>query len=97
MEANKYTPYIKGGVLACFWYTFSFVAFCRLKHKIVELQTFRQQCGDLEQKANSFMQEKEEFEKEVRMIFGGFHKLQYRNCRLTQINNRKLLSGCFHY
>ena len=32
---------------------------------MVELQTFRQQCGDLEQKVTNFMQEKEQFEKEV--------------------------------
>lgn len=31
----------------------------------MELQTFRQQCGDLEQKVANFIQEKEQFEKEV--------------------------------
>jgi len=36
----------------------------RLKQKVVELQTFRQQCGDLEQKVANFIQEKEQFEKE---------------------------------
>ena len=38
---------------------------CRLKQKVMELQTFRQQCGDLEQKVAVFMQEKEQFENEV--------------------------------
>lgn len=32
------------------------------------MQTFRQQCGDLEQKVAVFMQEKEQFENEVRMV-----------------------------
>lgn len=31
----------------------------------MELQTFRQQCGDLKQKVANFIQEKEQFEKEV--------------------------------
>ena len=35
----------------------------------MELQTFRQQCGDLEQKVSNFMQEKEQFEKEVKCNF----------------------------
>lgn len=35
----------------------------------MELQTFRQQCGDLEQKVSSFIQEKEQFEKEVKCNF----------------------------
>jgi len=32
----------------------------------MELQTFRQQCTDLEQKVANFIQEKEQFEKEVK-------------------------------
>ena len=35
----------------------------------MELQTFRQQCGDLEQKVAVFMQEKEQFENEVEWWF----------------------------
>ena len=38
---------------------------CRLKQKVVELQTFKQQCGDLEQKVTNFIEEKEQFENEV--------------------------------
>ena len=33
---------------------------------MTELQTFRQQCTDLEQKVTNFIQEKEQFEKEVK-------------------------------
>lgn len=35
----------------------------------MEQQTFRQQCGDLEQKVAVFMQEKEQFENEVELWF----------------------------
>lgn len=45
-----------------------YVLLCRLKQKVVELQTFRQQCGDLEQKVTNFIQEKEQFEKEVNVV-----------------------------
>lgn len=41
----------------------------RLKQKVVELQTFKQQCGDLEQRVTTFIQEKEQFEKEVIAAF----------------------------
>ena len=59
--------------------TFCFVLFCRLKQKIVELQTFRQQCGDLEQKVTDFIQEKEQFEKEV------FHQYLLRYTIITAL------------
>ena len=48
----------------CNFYTTQFLLY-RLKQKVVELQTFKQQCGDLEQKVANFMQEKEQFENEV--------------------------------
>ena len=35
----------------------------------MELQTFKQQCGDLEQRVTTFIQEKEQFEKEVKLCF----------------------------
>lgn len=41
------------------------LAFCRLKQKVAEMQKFRQQCADLEHKVGSFLEEKEQFEKEV--------------------------------
>lgn len=69
-----------------FW---CFALLCRLKQKVVELQTFRQQCGDLEQKVAVFMQEKEQFEKEVEW-FILFHTALYNwtstvcpECRTT--------------
>ena len=52
------------GAIIIILYTILFLL-CRLKQKVVELQTFKQQCGDLEQKVANFMQEKEQFENEV--------------------------------
>ena len=57
----------------------------RLKQKVVELQTFKQQCGDLEQRVTTFIQEKEQFEKEVRLFF------------LMLLNNRGDCCVCFRF
>ena len=60
---------------------------------MVELQTFRQQCGDLEQKVANFMQEKEQFEKEV--IKNGYfisHSfIQQRKYSLPGVKSRRVL------
>lgn len=65
----------------------------------MELQTFRQQCGDLEQKVASFMQEKEQFEKEqmeterldssIERYKSKIHHLEFKTSELEATLNRK--------
>ncbi|KAJ7376316.1 hypothetical protein OS493_035456 [Desmophyllum pertusum] len=71
----------------------------RLKQKVVEQQTFRQQCGDLEQKVANFMQEKEQFEKErveaerlqssVVRYKSKIHQMEFKTSELEATLNRK--------
>lgn len=71
----------------------------RLKQKVAELQTFRQQCDDLEHKVASFIEEKEQFEKErieterlnssIERYKSKIHHLEFQTSELQATLNRK--------
>lgn len=71
----------------------------RLKQKVMELQTFRQHCGDLELKAAKFMQEKEQFEKErveterlkssIERYKSKIHHMEFKTSELEATLSRK--------
>ncbi|XP_074620148.1 uncharacterized protein LOC141878959 [Acropora palmata] len=71
----------------------------RLKQKVAEMQKFRQQCADLEHKVGSFLEEKEQFEKErmetgrlnssIERYKSKIHHLEFQTSELQATLKRK--------